>query len=102
MKPRLVVAVLITGTPPMLAAQTSAPTYSIDDYCESVSQAIGGSYTIKAQCVKEENAALSRVQELGYVEERITKYCAGVAQAIGGSYTIYEQCLKEESEAKAQ
>lgn len=84
------------------AAQDSAvPAYDIDKYCESVSQAAGGSYQIKSYCVLEERQSLEQIREMGSVEDRVISYCDQVGQAAGGSYQIYEYCVKEELEAKA-
>jgi hypothetical protein len=61
---------------------------------------VGGSYQIKAQCIKDERISLEAVRSLSGIETRITDYCNEVATAIGGSYQIYEHCIESELEAK--
>lgn len=74
------------------------PSFKIEDYCESVSQAIGGSFTIKRQCEDDEQQAkleLSRTK----LPDRIYKYCQTTAKAIGGSYQIMLVCAQDELKA---
>jgi hypothetical protein len=77
------------------------PVYNIESYCESVSQAVGGSYEIKAACIEQEKQARDRISGAN-IEARIDKYCDSVGQAVGGSYQIYEACVKQEIEAKSK
>jgi hypothetical protein len=83
-----------------VAAQSAVPAYSIDSYCEKISQVGGGSYSIKAECIKQENEAVTRLRGMGAVELRITAYCQRIGEVAGGSYSIYEECIKQEIEAK--
>lgn len=74
------------------------PGFDIEDYCESISQAIGGSFTIKRQCEDDEQKAkleLSRTK----LPDRIYKYCQNTAKAIGGSHQIMLVCAQDELKA---
>lgn len=75
------------------------PSYSPESYCESVSLAVGGSYTIKAACLRQERDAREWIRQAGGISPRTANYCDGVGAAVGGSYSIYQSCVRQESEA---
>lgn len=60
----VLLVILAIPTPSTALAQGSAtPSYDIAGYCEQISQAIGGSYQIKAYCIKDERASLAVAAE---------------------------------------
>lgn len=96
---------LAIGSVALLATSAwsaDVPSYPVGDWCEMVSQSVGGSYVIKQGCIEQENDARSEVQRMPSTPDRIHGWCDRVAtQGTGssGSYQIYLGCVQQELEA---
>lgn len=88
------------AAPSPAPAPVKIPQYATAAYCEGVSQAVGGSYQIRATCTEQEQAAAATLRARP-VEARIRDYCTQVGDAAGGSYQIYLTCVEQEQRAKA-
>lgn len=80
------------------ASSGRAPSFDSSAYCESVSQAAGGSYAIKNACLEDEASAKRSIQTQ-VIPDRIYDYCKSVGEVIGGAYAIMAQCVKDETAA---
>ena len=86
---------------PLLVASAvaTAQTYDVRKYCESVSQAVGGSYVIEKACQDQENQAKAAIAARS-IEGRVRQHCDEVGTVIGGSYQIFKSCVDQEEAAK--
>lgn len=73
--------------------------YDIKEYCQKVSNAMGGSYMIENYCRKHEQEKQNKLNSM-QVPIEIKNYCKQVGEAVGGSYQITESCVRHEIEAK--
>lgn len=81
--------------------KTALPSFNTNGYCDRVSDAVGGSYAIKEQCLKDEHSAMTRL-EMQTVTSKTMNYCTNVSSAVGGSYQILETCIEQEDLAKSR
>jgi hypothetical protein len=79
----------------------AAPSYDIEAYCATVSDAVGGSYVIEKGCRDQERDALAEIRGRD-IPSRVARYCNEVAEAVGGSYVIFNGCVDQELGAAAE
>jgi hypothetical protein len=79
----------------------AAPSYDIQAYCATVSDAVGGSYVIEKGCRDQEQDALAEIRGRE-IPARVARYCDEVAEAVGGSYVIFNGCVDQELGAAAE
>lgn len=97
---RIILAIAITVFSSSSCLASSLPSFSIDSYCQAVSEAGGGSYQIEEKCREMENDSMRNLESME-APNRVMKYCTEVAQAGGGSYQILETCINMELESKS-
>jgi len=97
--------IVLAGSVTLLATpawSADVPSYPVEDWCETVSQSVGGSYVIKQGCTEQDNDARGEIQRMPAIPDRIHGWCDQVAtQGTGssGSYQIYLGCVQQELEA---
>lgn len=83
------------------ARAEAAPSYDVEAYCVTVSEAVGGSYVIEKGCRDQERDALAEIRSRE-IPARVARYCGEVAEAVGGSYVIFNGCVDQELGAAAE
>jgi hypothetical protein len=84
------------------ARGADVPSYPVREWCETVSDTVGGSYVILNGCLDQEEAAARALASMPPIPERIARWCDEVATVgIGsaGSLQIYLGCVEQELEA---
>lgn len=91
-------ALLLTVASPTFA--DTIPRYDVAGYCQTVSDASGGSAMIYNGCVDMEQTAYNGLKaRWGSIPSRVRSYCDEVGRVSGGSYSILEGCITMETEA---
>lgn len=93
----LIIAALLAVTPTTQAEAAAIPYYNIEQYCSSLKNLSGGSYTLEYQCRMSERDARTRLsrQTVAY---SILGYCTRMLNTMNmGSYTILEGCVNNET-----
>lgn len=73
--------------------------YNINEYCQKVSNAVGGSYIIENSCRRHEQENKNKLNSM-QIPSEIRSYCKQLGESVGGSYQITESCVRHEIEAK--
>lgn len=75
--------------------------FNMKKYCQSVSEAVGGSYQIEQGCMMNEKSSKRNLDSM-HIEGRILNYCKEVSDAVGGSYQIMYGCVMNERSARGR
>lgn len=77
------------------------PRFDTQSYCQSVSAAGGGSYSIMQGCLRMEERARQDLANIR-IEPQILRYCTDVGRVVGGSYSTMHGCVQMEMRAKRE
>jgi hypothetical protein len=76
------------------------PKFDSERFCELMSRASGGSYEMKAGCMRREARSKEELRAAPSVPARIAQHCTRMATATGeGSYWLYRGCVRRELRA---